>query len=308
MSGRTDFVKQIRAFNRFYTLKIGLITKKFLKSSYSLVQARVLFELNDASNIYAKDLVEKLNLDPTYLSKILKQFEKKNLITRTVSTNDSRKQVLTLTPQGETEYSRLRDISNTQIDALIQHLTNEKKRCLVSSMHTIEKLLDCEKKDSDLLYIRSHRPGDIGYVIHRHGVLYAEEYGFNDQFDVYVAKGLSEFIEGFNPKKEHLWLAETNGKIVGSVAIVYRDDDTAQLRWLIVEPAERGKNIGKRLVQEAVRFAKQQGYKRVLLWTIDFLTAARQLYYGENFVLTQTKQSEVWGKTLTEEKWELTFR
>jgi len=308
MSAAPDFVKRIRAFNRFYTLKIGLITKRFLESSYSLVQARVLFELNNASNMCAKDLVEKLNLDPTYLSKILKQFEKKNLITRKVSAKDSRKQILTLARKGKDEYSRLRKISNVHIASLVQNLTEEEKQYLVSSMGSIEKLLSCTKDSSDLLYIRSHRPGDIGYVIHRHGVLYAQEYGFNDQFDSYVAKGMARFIENYNPRKEHLWLAETDNRIVGSVAIVQRDDDTAQLRWMIVEPAQRGKKIGKRLVKEAIRFARQKGYKKIMLWTIDFLHAARKLYSNEDFVLTQTKQSEVWGKVLTEEKWELLLR
>lgn len=308
MNVNPDFVKKIRAFNRFYTLKIGLITKRFLESSYSLVQARVLFELNNASNICAKDLVEKLNLDPTYLSKILKQFEKKNLITRKVSAQDSRKQILSLTREGKSEYSRLREISNIQIASLIQDLTDEEQRCLVSAMGSIETLLDCEKDKKDLFYIRSHRPGDIGYVIHRHGVLYAEEYGFNDQFDVYVAKGMSQFLENYNPQKEQLWLAEKNGKIMGSVAVVRRDDDTAQLRWLIVEPAERGKKIGQKLVREAVRFANQNGYKRIVLWTIDFLHAARKLYSNEGFVQIETKKSRVWGKVLTEEKWELQLK
>jgi len=288
-------------------LKIGLITKRFLDSSYSLVQARVLFELNNKSKIYAKDLVDKLNLDPTYLSKVLKQFKQKGLITRQVSEEDSRKHILSLTLKGQDEYSRLREISNIQIASLIQGLTDEEKRCLVSSMDNIEKLLNSEKK-ADMFYIRSHRPGDIGYVIHRHGVLYAEEYGFNDQFDVYVAKGISRFIENYNSQKEHLWLAETNNKIVGSVAIVHKNDDKAQLRWLIVEPTERGKKIGQKLVQEAVKFATQKGYKRIILWTIDFLHAARKLYSGENFILTKTKQSEVWGRVLIEEKWELPLR
>jgi len=308
MSVKPDFIKSIRAFNRFYTLKIGLITKRFLKSSYSLIQARVLFELNNASSMCAKDLVEKLNMDPTYLSKILKQFETKNLITRKVSEEDSRKQILTLAQKGKDEYSRLRRISNLQIASLIENLTDEEKRCLVSSMGSIEKLLSCNKDSSDLFYIRSHGPGDIGYVIHRHGVLYADEYGFNDQFDAYVAKGMAQFIDNYNPQKEHLWLVEKNSKIVGSVAIVHHNDDTAQLRWLMVEPEERGKKTGERLVQEAVRFARQSGYKKVTLWTIDFLQAARKLYLNKGFVLTETKQSDVWGKVLTEEKWELLLR
>ncbi|MCP3940022.1 MAG: GNAT family N-acetyltransferase [Desulfobacteraceae bacterium] len=148
---------------------------------------------------------------------------------------------------------------------------------------------------------------DIGFIIHRHGVLYAQEYGFNDQFDVYVANGLANFVENFNPLKEHIWLAERNSSIIGSVAIVQCEKEIAQLRWLIVEPTERGKGIGKDLVNEAVFFAKTHGYKNFFLWTIDFLDAAKQLYANANFELVTTKKNKVWGKELIEEKWELSF-
>ncbi len=305
---KPDFVKKIRAFNRFYTLKIGLITKKFLNSSYSLIQARILFELNKTSHICASDMVGMLQLDPAYLSKILKKFEKDKLITKKTSSEDSRKQLLTLTKDGKKAYSRLRETSNQQIDSLIGELSHEEIRILVASMETIEKILSCKKTQTALFLIRSHRPGDIGYIIHRHGILYAQEYGFNDQFDGYVAKGLAQFIENINFAKENLWIAEMNNSIIGSVAIVQQNNETAQLRWLIVELSERGKGIGEKLVNEAIRFARQAGYKKIILWTIDFLYAARKLYSNADFILVETKESKVWGKVLIEEKWELSLK
>ena len=174
-------------------------------------------------------------------------------------------------------------------------------------MDTIEQTLDPDPKRQALVTLRSHRPGDIGYVIHRHGLLYAREYGFNHEFDAYVAKGMAGFIETFSAN-DHLWIAETRGKFSGSVAIVRRDDATAQLRWLIVEPKERKKGIGRQLVHEAVRFSKERGFKSLMLWTIDFLLSARNLYKEAGFRLTETKTSRVWGKTLTEECWRLSLK
>ncbi len=302
---KSDFIRKIRSFNRFYTLEIGLITKKFLDSNYSLVQARILFELNNTSNICAKDLVNRIGLDPTYLSKILKKFEKDRLLTKRISIKDSRKQILSLTQEGQNVYSSLREISNKQISFLIQNLSNEQKRILVNSMETVEKILTCKNKSSNFYLIRSHRPGDIGFIIHRHGVLYAQEYGFNDQFDGYVANGLASFVKNYNPVKEHIWIAEINGSIIGSVAIVQCEEEVAQLRWLIVEPTEQGKGVGKKLVNEAILFAKQKGYKKIILWTIDFLDAARKLYSNADFELVETKKNKGWGKELVEERWEL---
>lgn len=153
--------------------------------------------------------------------------------------------------------------------------------------------------------IRTHRPGDMGMVIHRHGVLYAEEYGFNDQFDVYVAKAMAEFVENRNPDRERLWMAESGKTHLGSIAIVDAGDGMAQLRWLIVEPRARGMGVGKKLVAQAVEFAWQADYRGIYLWTIDFLASARHLYDKAGFHLTETKESRVWGKILKEEKWEL---
>lgn len=299
-------INRIRSFNRFYTWKIGLITNRFLKSDYSLVQARLLFELSSRPLLHASDLSREFGLSPDYLSKLISKFESQGLISRTPSPNDSRKQRLKLTPKGRDAYSALKACSNQWIEEMIRGLEPEQTESLVRAMDTIERILEPGRKRTALVTLRSHRPGDMGYVIHRHGVLYAREYGFNHEFDAYVARDMADFIDTFSAD-DHLWIAETRGRFSGSVAIVRRDDTTAQLRWLIVEPKERKKGIGRQLVNEAVRFSKERGFKYVMLWTIDFLHSARNLYAEAGFRLIETKTSRVWGKTLTEECWRLSL-
>ena len=299
-------VNRIRSFNRFYTSKLGLITNRFLKTEYSLVQARLLFELSSRPLLHASDLSREFDLSPDYLSKLISKFESRGLISRTPSPKDSRKQMLALTPKGREACSSLKERSNQWIEGMIRGLEPEQTGSLVRAMDTVERILDPYPKRPALVTIRSHRPGDIGYVIHRHGVLYAREYGFNHELDAYVAKGMADFIETFSDD-DHLWIAETRGAFSGSVAIVRRDDTTAQLRWLIVEPKERKKGIGRQLVDEAVRFSKERGLQYVTLWTIDFLLSARNLYAAAGFRLIETKTSQVWGKTLTEECWRLSL-
>lgn len=297
-------LNRIRAFNRFYTRKIGLVTNRFLKSEYSLAQARLLFELNHTELLYASDLARKFDLSPDYISKVISKFEARGLITRTPSPDDSRKQILAPTPDGRKAYSELRERSNAHAAEMIKGLTPEEIEDLTNAMNTIEAVLDPARTDSRLITLRSHRPGDIGTVIHRHGVLYAREYGFNQEFDAYVAHGMAKFIQEFSPL-EHLWIAEVGGRFSGSVAIVRHDHETAQLRWLIVEPRDRQMGIGGQLVTEAVRYAREKGYHAIALWTIDFLDSARRLYTKAGFRLVETKASEVWGRSLTEECWKL---
>ena len=297
-------IDRIRAFNRFYTRKIGFITNRFLKSAYSLVQARLLFELNCTELTYAADLVRKFDLSADYVSKIVSKFESQGLITRTPSPEDSRKQILLPTAAGRRVYGELKERSNAHIARMIADLPPGDTRNLIDAMNTIEVTLDPVRTQSQLVALRSHRPGDIGTVIHRHGVLYAREYHFNHEFDAYVALGMAHFIQAITPR-EHLWIAEMGGRFVGSVAIVRCDDRTAQLRWLIVEPGQRGRGIGRQLVAEAIRFAREADYRTVILWTIDFLHAARRLYAAAGFCLTETKANHVLGRELTEECWQL---
>ncbi len=298
---------RIRAFNRFYTRKIGLITNRFLNSDYSLLQARVLFELTHTPPVYASDLARKLGLAPDYLSKVISKFETLGLITRTPSPLDARKQILSPTPAGQTAYAELKERSNIHIGEMITPLSPEDTQNLVVAMDTIEQILDPKKKPAQMVTIRSHRPGDIGMVIHRHGLLYANEYGFNHEFDAYVALGMARFIQSLTGE-EHLWIAEVQARFAGSVAVVRRDGGTAQLRWLIVEPGHRKMGIGRQLVDQAIQFSREKGYNTLILWTIDFLHPARHIYAKAGFRKTETKVSRVWGKTLTEECWTLNLK
>jgi DNA-binding MarR family transcriptional regulator/GNAT superfamily N-acetyltransferase len=297
-------IDQIRSFNRFYTRKIGLISNRFLDSEFSLIQARLLFEFSCTHPLYASDLSRKLGLSPDSLSKIISRFETQGLVDRTPSPQDSRKQALALTPDGIAAYARLKESANARIEEMIDGLTRDQIHRLVAAMDTIRETLEPDQSNLNLVTLRSHRPGDIGMVIHRHGVLYAREYGFNHEFDAYVADGMARFIQTLSPR-EHLWIAEIGGQFCGSVAAVRRDDQTAQLRWLIVEPGERKKGIGKQLVQEVIRFCRENDYQAIMLWTIDFLHAARHLYDQVGFRRVETQQSQVWGQALTEECWQL---
>ncbi len=297
-------INRIRAFNRFYTHKIGLITNRFLGSEYSLVQARVLFELNHDKSLHASDLGRKLGLSPDHLSKVISRFLAMGLVHRKPSPGDGRKQLISLTAEGRAAYANLRKESNTRIKEMLRGLKPEELQRLTGAMNTIEQVLSSEKRGLNLVILRPHRPGDIGYVIHRHGVLYAREHGFNHEFDAYVALNMAKFIQTLSDR-EHLWIAEAEGKFVGSAAIVRLDDFTAQLRWLIVEPEYRKKGIGKQLVADAVHFSREKGYRSVILWTIDFLKIARGLYGASGFSQKETKVSHAWGKCFIEECWKL---
>lgn len=221
------------------------------------------------------------------------------------SREDTRKQLLSLSSSGHEALSELQHLSNTQIRRFLAHVSEEDQERLVQSMETIKSILEGDSTRSGIFTCRSHRPGDIGYIIHRHGVLYAEEYGFDETFEAYVAAGLAKFVENYEPAKEHLWVVEVEATIVGSIAIVKVDDHVAQLRWFLVEPSVRGKGLGKKLLYEAVEFGKRQGYRKTILWTVAQLQAARHLYAHAGFQLAKSKSHLLWGHDITEELWEL---
>lgn len=297
--------EKIRKFNRFYTQQIGLLNQSLLKSGYSLSESRILFELDQHPNISASDLVITLDMDPAYLSRILEKFKNNGLIRKKTSPKDSRKHLLRLTHEGREAYAGLRELSNRQVLSLISSLGSEDQDRLVGCMEIIEHLLRGETGQDFMFTIRSHKPGDIGYITYRHAIFYSREYGFDESFDVYVADGTSKFIQHHNPEKERLWIVESGSEFAGSVAIVKKDMNTAQLRWLLVEARFRGKGVGGKLVEEAVDFSRQKGYERIILWTFDDLKPARRLYARAGFEIAERKTHKIWGRNLTEEKWEL---
>ncbi|MFX1527755.1 MAG: GNAT family N-acetyltransferase [Promethearchaeota archaeon] len=305
MKANLERIAKIRSFNRFYTNLLGLLDKTLLKSKYSLTEVRIMFEINRLTTTTASELVKILHLDPAYLSRILNSFEAKGLIQKKQSNKDLRKQILSLASDGKQVISELQDRANNQIKVLLTDISDEQQDQLINSMSIIERIFKSETKKPEFYSLRSHRPGDIGYITHRHGVLYTKEYQLDETFEAYVAKYMAEFIESYDSKKEKLWIVEQGNEIIGSIAISKIDDKNAQLRWLLVEPHMRNYGIGTKLIHEALNFSKNQGYQKVILGTFSDLIIARRLYEKHGFKLVESKTHPIWGQDLTEEQWEL---
>jgi DNA-binding MarR family transcriptional regulator/N-acetylglutamate synthase-like GNAT family acetyltransferase len=292
-----DTVAEIREFNRFYTGVIGVLRSGVLDTPYSLTEARVLFEVGNHEPAEVTYLKGLLDLDPGYLSRILARFEADGLITRERSAEDGRRQVVRLTPTGRTAYQKIDERAARSAASLIAGLGEEERLRLAASMRAIRGLLDPPERREAYL-IRPPRPGDLGWVVHRHGVLYSEEYGWGAGFEGLVAEIISEIA-----RDEHAagWIAEVEGRSVGCVFCVRKDAETAQLRLLLVEPTARGMGIGARLVDECVRFAKEAGYRRIMLWTRDPLVSARKIYDAAGFELVEERPAVEAGKPLMEQ-------
>ena len=302
------YIRKIRHFNRFYTQILGLLNNKFLKSDYSLTEARILFEFAQRSNYVSKDLVQQLHLDPAYLSRLLMRFEKQGLIQKEQSLEDTRKQVLSLTSHGKSELSKLQKMSNLQIISSLANTGKEEQIELVKAMEIIEGVFSGKPLHSETFTIRSYRTGNIGSITYKHAIFYSKSYGFDHTFDAYVASGMAEFVNQYDPDKDHLWVVETGTAFMGSIAIVKSDEDVAQLRWFLIKTQVRGKGLGKKLLHEAIEFCKRHNYKKIILWTVSNLEVARRLYDQSGFKVKTTKSHKIWGQELTEELWELKLK
>jgi len=300
-----EAISLVRRFNRLYTKQIGVLNEGLLNSEYSLTEVRILYELADAGRTTATALGNELSLDAGYLSRILRKFQDKGLIERTPSESDARNMLLSLTSKGRQEFEPLNAASEAEVGAMLSKLTAEEQRQLLGSMERIARLLQLEKQKSEPYLVRPHQPGDMGWVVHRHGVLYAQEYAWDERFEALVAEIAAAFIQNFDPKCERCWIAEREGEIVGSEFLVRKDDEVAKLRLLLVEPSARGLGIGKRLVDECIRFARHAGYKKITLWTQSNLTAARNIYERANFQLVSQQRHKSFGKELVAETWDL---
>jgi DNA-binding MarR family transcriptional regulator/GNAT superfamily N-acetyltransferase len=297
-------VAAVRRFNRFYTKQIGLLTDHLHDSPFSLTEVRILYELAHRNGWTASDLCHELSLDPGYLSRILRKFEGRNLIERQASPEDARQSTINLTSKGRSEFEPLNDAATREIGAILDRLSVTDRDKLVRSMQSIEGVLAPEPSNEPYI-LRAHQPGDMGWVVHRHGQLYAQEYGWDERFEALVAEIAAEFIKNFNPGKERCWIAERHGGIVGSVFLVRKDDEVAKLRLLLVEPSARGLGLGRRLVEECIRFARQVGYRKITLWTQSNLTAARAIYQKTGFQLSSQQNHKGFGKELVAETWDL---
>ena len=246
----------VRQFNRFFTRKIGVLREGLLHSPYTLTEARILFELGHRNSVTASDLCRELGLDPGYLSRILARLEQQGLLEKVRPDNDGRQRLLQLTSKGRNAFAFLDQRSRDEVSDMLNDLSEEEQRSLLKAMQTIENLLTKGFKYSEPFILRPHKSGDMGWVVHRHGVLYAKEYGWNEHFEALVAQIVADFIKNYNPERECCWIAEMDGEIVGSVFVVEASETVAKLRLLLVEPKARGLGMGTRLVAECIRFAQ----------------------------------------------------
>lgn len=307
-----DRVAAVRAFNRFYTRQIGVLGAHYLDSDFSLTDLRVLYELAHRETATAADIGRDLGLDAGYLSRILRRFETRRYLTRSPSPADARQSLLRLTPRGRAAFKPNDDKARGLVEALLGRLPDSGQQRLVDAMATITGLLDARQPADERAapyLLRPHQPGDMGWVIHRHGALYAREWGYDHRFEALVARICADFLDQFDPTGERCWIAERDGASVGSVFLVRQSKTVAKLRLLLVEPSARGLGIGRRLIEECVRFARDAGYRRITLWTQSELAAARALYRHAGFRRVRSRPQPNFGRhDLVAETWELALR
>jgi DNA-binding MarR family transcriptional regulator/GNAT superfamily N-acetyltransferase len=299
-------IEAIRQFNRFYTQRIGVLEESLLASSFTLAQARVLFELGTRQCATAGELGSRLGLDPGYLSRILQGFVKTRLLVREHSSEDARRLTLSLTARGRSAFAALDGKSRETIAALIAPLSALRRERLGGGMRTVERMLSArDEARAARVTIRPYRIGDVGWAIEKHGRLYAQEFGWNHEFEALVASLFARFLTSRQAESEQFWVAEVDGERVGCVFVVRNEEDpkAAQLRCLLIDPSARGLGLGHRLVEECIRFAKSAGYERMLLWTNDVLTAARRVYERAGFSLAKEYPHPSFGHDLVGQIW-----
>jgi DNA-binding MarR family transcriptional regulator/GNAT superfamily N-acetyltransferase len=297
-----DGVAAVRAFNRFYTRVLGLLDEGLANTEYSLTEARVLFEIAHHGVASVADLRSWLGVDAGYLSRILTRFESDGLVHRERSESDARRQVARLTSRGHAAFAELDKRSSADVGRLIDPLTEPGRRRLVDAMVEVEHLLS-DRVERPGPVIRTARAGDLGWIVQRHGALYAEEYGWNDEFEGLVARIVGEYVETRDPERDNAWIAEVDGAPVGSVLCVHKDERVAQLRLLLVEPIARGLGIGTRLVDTCLDFARDAGYAEMVLWTNSVLADARRIYQRAGFELVDESPNPAFGQQLTAQNW-----
>ncbi|MDQ3996360.1 MAG: helix-turn-helix domain-containing GNAT family N-acetyltransferase [Gemmatimonadota bacterium] len=306
-----DAVAQVRRFNRFYTRLVGALDEGHLHSSFSLAETRVLYELAHGEALTATELGRDLRLDAGYLSRILRGFVRRGLVERAPSPTDARRSLLQLTPKGRSTFDDLDTRASEVVAHVLQPLVDRQRRELLDSMRAIQTLLGRPATDPQRqqvpFVLRPHRPGDMGWVVHRQAVLYAQEYGWDERYEALISRIVADFIDRFDPRRERCWIAERDGESVGSVFLIKHPErvGVAQLRLLYVERHARGLGVGRRLVSECTHFARQTGYKAITLWTNSVLTSARKIYEAEGYRLVREEPHHSFGHDLVGQIWEL---
>ena len=316
MSISAEQIARVRAFNRDYTRRIGILSDGHLDSPYSLTEVRVMYEIAHRSGVTAAELADDLDLDRGYLSRLLKGFETKRLLARAASPEDGRRQQLRLTPAGVRVFEPLERRTQDQVKELLASLDEQRRYAVLMAMEVIQSALGGQsglptalpapsETKAAKVTLRAHAPGDMGWVVQRHGELYHREYGWDEQFEILVAEITVEFIRKLDPARERCWIAERGGRRLGCIFVVAKDATTAKLRLLLVEPDARGLGLGRLLVTECVKFAREAGYHKMVLWTQENLRAARHLYEEAGFQRTSSEPHHSFGHDLVAETWEL---
>jgi DNA-binding MarR family transcriptional regulator/GNAT superfamily N-acetyltransferase len=309
MASRAQRVAAARRFNRFYTRQIGVLRKNFLDSPYSLGEARVIYEIASDKSPTASEIGRALDLDAGYLSRVLRNFEKRGLVERRVSAKDARQSHLALTSRGRKAFVLLDELSQRDIGAMLDKLPQAEQSRLIAAMGTIEALLEAapdEKLPERRSYkLRDPAPGDFGWVVQRHAELYAQEYKWKEPFEGVCAQIVADFVNKFDAKRERCWIAEMDGERVGCIFVAKDSEEVARIRLLLVDSKARGLGLGAKLTDECIRFARGAGYTKMTLWTHSVLTAARHIYQKAGFKLMRTEKHKSWGRPVVSEYWDL---
>jgi DNA-binding MarR family transcriptional regulator/GNAT superfamily N-acetyltransferase len=298
-------IAAVRGFSRFYTRKLGIIEPKLLDSPWTLQEARIIYEIAERKRCTATELVRALGLDAGFLSRTLQALQRRQIVTRQPSKTDRRVTEIALTAKGRAAFADLDNRSRRDVAVLLDKLSPEERAAVVKAMTAIEQALELPAPRQAGFLLRSHRPGDIGWIVSRHGALYAQEYGWDISFEALVAEIAAQFIRSYDASREHCWIAETDGEPVGSIFLVKASDDVAKLRLLLVEKKARGAGVGRALTEQCIRFARQAGYSSITLWTQSLLVAAREIYQRAGFRRVSQEKHHSFGASLVGETWEM---
>jgi DNA-binding MarR family transcriptional regulator/N-acetylglutamate synthase-like GNAT family acetyltransferase len=299
-------VTSVRQFNRFFTQRMGVLEEGLLASPFTLAQARVLFELGTRRNLTAKDLIDSLGLDRGYLSRILRGFVKLRLLATKRSTTDARRTDLSLTLKGRKAFVELDRKSQRSVGNLIRPLSATQRERLLRAMGDVQRTLQVTgTSHKPTVVVRPYGIGDVGWAVERHGQLYADEFGWNQEFEALIATLFAKFASQHQAGAEQFWVAEVDNQRAGCVFVVRseKDPQAAQLRCLLVDPIARGLGIGRRLVDECIAFSKAVGYRRIILWTNNVLVSARRIYEAAGFSLIEESPHYSFGKYLVGQFW-----
>jgi len=299
---------RVRSFNRFYTPLIGVLDRGYLKTRYSLQEARALYELGANPGSTAKEVRARTGFDQGYLSRLIARLTRARLIRRVGSPADGRVQHLFLTENGRRSFRTLNERADDQVTKLIGGLREDQRRDLAASLHTIRRLLD-PGAPVEPFAVREQRVGDLGWALYRQSVVYKSEFGYKDSFETYLCEGLAPYMKNYDPKRDRLWVGEASGGTVGFVAIhhIAERPRWAKLRWFLVEREARGRGLGAQLLSTAIAFSRKAGYDGIFLWTVSDLDAARTLYERAGFRLADEKKGCDWAPWAREQRWELLF-